>query len=132
MLCKECVHGGRSVVYQVGVVDFLRGLGASLFVGVSMGWLLATAQGFGIMLTIWGGLFHALAVSEACLRATRYKRGHLMSLAVSVGCIGGVLAGWLLESNRSEIPIEVFFASPYGYIMMVIATCIAVSRVRSL
>jgi hypothetical protein len=132
MLCKECVRGGRSVIYQVGMSDFLRGLGASLFVGVSMGWILATAQGFGIMLAIWGGLFHALVVSEACLRATRYKRGIWMEIAVSVGCIGGVLAGWFLESNRSDIPLEVFFTSPYGYFMIVIATCIAVSRVRSL
>ncbi len=132
MVCSTCLHGKQIHIYQYGTQDVLRGLGASLLVAIAGGCLLATAHSFGLMLSIWGGLLQGYIVAEACLRVTNRKRGLVMEAIVGCSVVLGLVLGCLLISDYQGIPLEVYLASPYSYILLVIATVVGVGKVRNL
>jgi hypothetical protein len=133
MLCRDCAKGHRTHLSEISTKDLGRGVIAMALVGVLVGWLVVMFSGLGIMGAIWGGLFHGLAVSEACLRASGHKRGLKMELLVGLCCVFGIFAGWALVSMERGVADwhMVYLLNPASYILLAFSTFIGVMRLRS-
>ena len=137
MLCRDCVRGGKtSRLYELPPALFARTLLACLPVGVLMGWLIASLSGFGMMASIWGGLFQGLAVSEAGLRASGRKLGWKIEALVGSCVVIGLLAGWTFIGLRSDTPMSEYLMAcllnPWSWATLVFATVVGVARFRSI
>lgn len=132
MVCKTCLYGKQSHLFDYGVKEVLLSSFASLFASTLCAWILGSLHSFGILLAIWGGLLQGGVVSETCLRVSRHKRGAVMESIVATSVICGSIAGWFLTSVSSGMPFLLFFVMPGSYIFLVIATVVGIGRMRSL
>ncbi len=124
-VCHTCLRGHTNHLYQFGVSEVARGATASLLVSTILGLILAGGERFGLLLAIWGGVIHGLAVAEACLRATGRKRGWQMEAVSGVSAGVGALIGFLIVASPTGL------YSPYSYACIGISVFIAVTRIRS-
>mgnify|MGYP003332586422 CR=1 FL=1 len=129
-ICKTCLRGHTNHLYQFGGNEILRGLIASLVVATLLGWILANGERFGLLAAIWGGLFHGIATSEACLRATGHKRGWQFEAIAGGSAAIGILVGFSI-TTASVGSLSIVLLSSYFYALLGISVFIAVTRLRS-
>ncbi len=137
MLCRECMRGGKaSRLYELSPSALGKTLAVCLPVGVLMGWLVASMSGFGMMASIWGGLFQGLAVSEAGLRASGRKLGWKIETVVGVCVVVGLVAGWALTGLRVDAPLSELLIerllNPWSWATLIFATVVGVARFRNI
>lgn len=98
--CPACARLRRPVMYELGPLDYAKGLGAAAAVAVALGVagtvLLSPGRGmpfFGLMIAILVGAGAGTLMAGAISRATRGKRGLTMQLIAAAGLVGA----WLLR-----------------------------------
>lgn len=137
MLCRECATNKPSRLYEVAPQSLGLAALASLATGLFCGWLLmGLGLSFGFF-GLWGALGVGLAVGEVALRVTGRKRGLKMEILSGVSAALGILGGWALNGlSHGRVPtLEAFlffFADPWHVLFFLIASGIAVARIRNI
>lgn len=139
--CRECARLRRLPMFEVGPLDYLKGIGAGLAASYGAGLVLTLALAAVPYLGIVGLLLLlglGYIVGEAVSRATRLKRGTglgiVAALAVPVGLILGratllTLAGAPLQAALVGGVVSLA-GSLWAFFGLLVAAAIAYTRVR--
>ena len=150
MLCKECTHGRKSSLYQVGALSLAKSYPITLLASVFGGWLFATFLQMGPF-SLFIGFLYGLGVGEVGLRVTNRKRGREMEVMAGVCALLGVIGGYALwlgaaylshphspdlaESGYIQQPSLLMmstFLSPWTYVAVGLVVFGAINRVRNI
>jgi hypothetical protein len=124
--CPACAPARKLPQFEVGPLYFLRGAAAALIAGVGLGavWgiLLPGRIGlFGLFLAAFLGYL----IAEAVGAATNRKSGTPLQVVAA----GGVIAAYLIRNlvaGNGLLPVDDLF----GYIAVIVAGAVAISRLR--
>jgi hypothetical protein len=134
--CRDCSSHKGSPLYQVSADKLAVATVVGLVVSFGVGYLLASAQGYGIFVLLWGAILGGGAIGEAILRAANRKRGIKMEVITGACSVVGILGAfgvWYISHRLPADPLAIaqfLQLSPFTIVSAGITVFSAVSRVR--
>lgn len=131
--CPTCATIGRPKMYVLRPLDYARGIGTAVAVGLALGFMAALLFAptpriglFSIILAVAGGYGLGIAMAEALNLTTGRKRGREMQMIAA----GGIVAAAITRLVLSGVPLEWVLRDFAGLMIVAIAISIASSRLR--